>query len=183
MANPTTFQPLLTRLNEMFLSGSGVTPTNDPNVSGTYAIATGSFDAQFWYEGKEVEALATSAIYKPQLKFSITQVSIPGAWNANYFEKLYNITLAVDMAYYTNAKLLKEKKDELMIELTTDVISIIKALTKPNNLTQTNASVDTGLIGGCFFDNSAAITEFVWNPETSLLTSRLTIDGKVVLAN
>lgn len=183
MANPSNFTPLITRLNELFISGSGTNPTNDPSVLGTYSIDSGSFDLSFFYDQRQNDGLAIQSLWKPQLNFKIQSIRPTSAWSQNYFEKMYDFTLQIDIGYFTDSKLMKSKRDLILQTITNDVVKIVKTLTFPGNLEQTIDGFETGLCGGCFFENSFNISEFVFDEENSLLKSSLTADAKIVLTN
>lgn len=182
--NPSNLDPLFRRLNEVFMSGSGVSPENDAGVRGTYFIASGSFDLQWWYAERETEAVAKSAMHLPQLKYRVVSLTpAAGGWNSNYFEKLYDVTIGIDLSYYTDSKFLKERRDAITSKLSNDVLQIVRTITKPNNLLRTDDGTETGLCGGCFLEPTAVVSEFVFDPANSLLQGTLTIRGKAVISN
>lgn len=172
-----SYQNLITALQEIFEEQKGlVDGVND------FTIPSGTFDRNFFYDGRENNAIGKSALYKPQLKFRIESIR-----GGNYLmsqlctTKILDITLAIDLAYKTDSKFLKEKEDDIKVQIMDDINQIESTLTRPGNLTETIAGGITGLASGCFLRNTLNVSEFVFDRENSLLTSTITIDGIIQL--
>lgn len=182
MANPTDTSNFNTRLYELFTSGSGFNPGNDPSLNGFYSMPTGSFSAEWWYEGRPNKAVGTSAAVIPQIKFALISWNDSLAWAKPSTQTMYDFQLAVDLAYWTDTKYMKTKRTELFNRMETDKHIISKVLTFPGNLVKTENNQYTGVVGGCLFPLTNA-SENVIDYENNLATTRLVYTGKIVLRN
>lgn len=183
MTYPSTHQPLFQRIGELFISGSGVSPSNDPTVSGSYFIPTGSFETRWWFEDMPEEAIALNAMVKPQMLYRIVSKRGTNAWLGINRERMFDVTFAFELAYYTNATELQGVRRALELKINDDVNTIIKTLCFPGNVATTNEGEPTGVISGMFLDETVTVAESRFDKELSMVFVTITIDCKLVLGN
>ena len=170
----TSVQPLITRIGEIMISGSGTSP---------YTITAGTFGLDWWYEGvDDVKRLAPHVLATPQAKITLTKMVDGKAWPRPSNQAMYNVEFEVALAYYTDSKILRNQKDKLASTIGNDIHKISKALQHPNNLRATNAGALTGLAGG-LLEQQDENPEFEWNPEASVVTGKLVFTGFLVLSS
>lgn len=176
MTNPNTFEPMIRSINEMLISGSGTTST-----SGSYTIATGSFSLDWWYHDRANRGLAIDVLSLPQLSVRFQSFADSKAWPRPNTKSMYDVEVIIDMAYNTDSKVLKSRRDAIRNQIMTDAHKIVKTLQYPGNLRTTADGTATGIVGGLLeFEDSE---DFEWDSANSLLKGSLNFLGRVVLTN
>jgi len=170
---PTTTDALFTRIGEMFISGSGTAP---------YQIPAGTFSMEWYWEGRQLDSLATHALTKPQVKVTLLRMTDSRAWPKPSDQTMYRVEFEVNVVYFTDSKLLKSVRTNLAKQIGTDIHLISKALQHPGNLTQTDAGADTGLAGGLLQMSDEPVA-FEFDPDASVVQGELTFTGWLVLSN
>lgn len=170
----SSFQPLITRIGEIMISGSGTSP---------YTIPTGSFSLEWWYSGlDDIKRLTPKALTTPQAKFEVVRMVDSEAWSKPSNQIMYRVEVEVGLAYYTDAKILKSARHDLETRIGRDVHRINKALSHPGNLLTTNGGTETGLAGGLLRQMDED-PEFEWQPDNSIVAGTLNFTGWLVLSS
>ena len=164
---------LYTRVGEIILSGSGTSP---------YTITAGSFTMDWWYQDREPPTLATHLLTKPQVRLELIRMTDAKAWPRPSNQTMYNIEFNVNLAYYTEAKLLRTAQAELAKTIGNDIHIISKALQHPNNLRATDAGALTGL-GGGLLEMQDEDVNFEFDSEASVVVGELNFTGFLVLSS
>ncbi len=174
MAAVTTTKHALTRITEILVSGSGISP---------YTLPANTFSLDWWYEGQEPDRkLSTIVLEKPQLLVELAEIYDLKAWTRPSNQMLFYVEFSIKMAYFTDSKILKYIRDNLSTKVMDDVIKIAKALEHPGNLLKTDAGVDTGIIGGLLEQTNDPL-DFIWDREASVLTGEITFTGQLLMSS
>lgn len=171
MSFPTNFNNLTLRIEEMLISGSGVSP---------YTITTGSFSAKYWYEGRLDSQLASDALTGPIIKVKIEEFkpSEP-SWVKPNAKEMFDVTVAIDIGVRMDSKVLPEKRREIETSMDNYGLEINKVLSHPQNLLETNSGLPTGLVSGRL--KFTRCTNIKHSYESSIGTATMFFDGKVVI--
>lgn len=155
------------------VSGSGTAP---------YTIPIGSFSLESWYEDiDDTKRLAPHTLAIPQAQIKLERIVDAKAWPRPSNQTMFNVEFEVGLSYYTDAKTLRNVRDNLSVRMMRDISRIVNALQHPNNLRATEAGALTGLAGG-LLEQQDEPGEFEWDREASVVTGKLTFTGFLVLS-
>jgi hypothetical protein len=169
---PNTFNPLITRIEEMFLSGSGTSP---------YTISTVSYSLDNYYEDKTQEGLAQATLYRPEIKVKILSFDNANAWLQPNTKTMYDIDIGIDIAVHLDSRLLKTQRSTIETQVSNEALKIQKALTYPQNLVSTSAGDLTGLSSGRLQFEGFRNPKFDY--KNSVATATVLFSGKIALSN
>lgn len=172
MTLPIDLFPLRQAMEEMLLSGSGISP---------YVVPTGSFSLDTYYENRLAEQLSFDSLTKPNINITFTNIQTIPAWFQPNAATMYSIEAKLDLAYHLDSRFLRTKRSYVETDVYNKSIVIGKAFRFPNNLLTTISGSATGLISGRFDDYK--ISSIRNDYENSVALASIIFSGKVVLSN
>lgn len=172
MAIPSTFAPLLTRIREIAENAIVVDGRSFPSI---FEFGYGTLRNA----GNE-DAIARGTLWKPEIAVDITRIENRNRLNANAQHTIYDITVRIEVAYNTDATLMKEKREAIAVQVANDTHRIFGALRNPTALEQTSAGVETGLSSG-MLDVQGSNTQ--WDFTRALVKNTITAVGIISLSH
>lgn len=169
----TSTDALFTRIGEIIVSGSGVSP---------YTIPAGTFSLDWFWNGRDQETLAPHTLTKPQVNFELVRMADTRAWPKPSNQSMYSLEMELNFCYFTDSKLLRNVRDDLSKQIGNHIHLISKALQHPGNLSTTDAGAETGLAGGLLQMQDEPIA-FEFDPDSSTVTGQLIFTGFLVLSS
>lgn len=146
----TSFYPLVTRIEEILSAGAGT----------DRVISAGTFDTKNFFLDKDEESLSRDALQKTQVSARVETIRNENRVSENANFALYDIIVRIDVAYKAPTSLDASQRRIFESLISSDVHTIRKALSNPNNLNQTEGGADTGLASGMLLFDSAGAPTF-----------------------
>lgn len=139
MSNPTSYGPLVQRIREVTEQGLGTLRT----------IPAGTFSGDTTYPERRAEAVARDVLNKPQITVRIGRRTNGGRQlNTTPSFVIEDAEIIVDLSYKLDGSLMRDKRQELIVEINNAASTVRAALTKANNLRLTADGNATGLASG-----------------------------------